>query len=81
MMTSDRKTLLDCKTRKEFENYLFEAFAQYYGLTCTCDEGIETEFRDAASHYQRCAYWKFCHAVNRSLEWAAWRVQQVPNEN
>lgn len=73
--------LKDCLTRREFEDSIFKVYVEFYGLTCTCDEGIEVEFREAASHYQRCAYWKFCHAVNRSLEWAAERVRKVPNEN
>ena len=60
----------DCKTREEFENYMFNVFKEHYNLKCTCDEGIEITFREAASHYQRCDYWKFCHATQRALDWS-----------
>jgi len=63
-------TFKDYKNRREFEQYLFECYVKYYELTCNCDDGIEATFFDASSHYQRCNYWKFCHAVNRSLDWS-----------
>lgn len=66
------KTFRDCKTRKEFENFLFRVYTEHYGLKCTCDEcGPEIDFRQAAGHYNHCNYSKFCHAVNRAIEWSA----------
>ena len=64
------KTYKDCKTRREFEDFIFSAFVQFYNLKCNCDEGIEDNFRNASSHYSRCDYWKICHAISRALDWS-----------
>jgi hypothetical protein len=60
----------DCKTRKEFSNYLLNVFIAYYGLRCTCDEIQDWDFNSAAGHYQKCDLWRFCHIVSRCLDWA-----------
>lgn len=67
---SEPDNWMNCKSRREFEQYLFRSFVRHYGLTCTCDEGIESDVFQAGGHYQRCAYWKFCHTMSRSLDWA-----------
>jgi hypothetical protein len=60
----------DCKTRKEFSNYMLNVFIAYYGLRCTCDDIQDWEFNSASGHYQKCDLWRFCHIVNRCLDWA-----------
>lgn len=60
----------ECVTEKDFQDFIFFKYVDHYNLICTCGEGIEINFNDASSHYQRCDYWKFCHSINRALEWS-----------
>src|SRR3990167_9626238 len=67
------ETFKDCKTRDEFSNYMLNVYIKYYGLRCTCDDCMDWKFNDASSHYHHCDLYKFCHIINRSLDW----VEQV----
>ena len=64
------ETFKDCKDQREFKNWILLKYIKYYGLRCTCDDAMDWEFHIASSHYHHCQLYKFCHAVNRSLEWA-----------
>lgn len=66
----DIETFKDCKSRVEFENYMLNVFIAYYGLRCTCDEAQDWDFNNARGHRQMCELWKFCHIINRCLDWA-----------
>lgn len=65
-----KETFLQCETREEFSDYLLNIFIAYYDLRCTCADVQDWEFHQAASHYHNCDLWKFCHAVNRALDWS-----------
>ena len=56
--------------RKDFSNYILNIFIVHYGLRCTCDDAQDWDFKNASSHYPHCDLWKFCHTVNRCLDWA-----------
>ena len=64
------ETYKDCKDQTEFKNWILLIHIKYYGLRCTCDDCMDWEFHIASSHYHHCQLHKFCHAVNRSMEWA-----------
>lgn len=61
----------ECPTRQIFSDYMLNAYIKYYGLRCTCDDCMDWEFRSAVGHYHGCELWKFCHIVERCLDWAA----------
>lgn len=60
----------DCKDQTEFKNWILLIYIKYYGLRCTCDDCMDWEFCIASSHYHSCELYKFCHAVNRSIEFS-----------
>lgn len=64
------ETFKDCKSRAEVSEYLLNIFIAYYGLKCTCDSGMDWDFKNASCHYHHCDLWKFCHTVNRCLDWS-----------
>ena len=64
------ETFKDCKDQTEFKNWILLIYIKYYGIRCTCDDCMDWEFHIASSHYHSCELWKFCHSVNRSLEFA-----------
>ena len=64
------ETFKDCEDETELKNWLLLVYIKHYGLRCTCDDAMDWEFHIASSHYHNCQLHKFCHAVNRSLEWA-----------
>lgn len=64
------ETFRDCLNRKEFSDYMLNVFIAYYGLRCTCDDIQDWDFNNASGHYQKCDLWKFCHIINRCLDWA-----------
>jgi len=64
------ETYKDCKDETEFKNWILLIYIKYYGLRCTCDDAMDWEFHIASSHYHHCQLHRFCHAINRSLEWA-----------
>jgi hypothetical protein len=66
-------TFKDCKDETEFKNWILLKYIQYYGLRCTCDDCMDWEFHIASSHYHHCQLYTFCHAINRSLEWAEFK--------
>lgn len=61
-------TFKDCKDKREFKDFMLNVYIAYYGLRCTCDDCMDWEFRNASGHYHKCDLWKFCHIVDRSLE-------------
>lgn len=69
-MGEDIHIFKDCRTRKEFSDYMLNIFIAYYGLRCTCDDVQDWDFNTASGHYQKCDLWKFTHIVNRCLDWA-----------
>ena len=60
----------DCKTRKEFSDYMLRVFIAYHGLRCTCDDCMDWDFSNAGGHYHHCDLYKFSYIVNRCLDWA-----------
>lgn len=75
------ETFKDCKTREQFSDYLLNVFIKYYGLRCTCDDAFDWEFHSASGHYHSCDLWKFCHVVNRCLDWMESIVgMKIPKE-
>jgi hypothetical protein len=60
----------DCKSRKDFSNYVLNVFIAYYGLRCTCDDIQDWEFHKAGGHYHHCDLWQFCYLVDRCLDWS-----------
>jgi hypothetical protein len=71
----DKKSFRDCETREEFSNYMLNVFIAHYGLRCTCGDIQDWDFTNASSHYQSCDLWRFCHILNRSLDWAEHKAQ------
>ena len=67
----------DCKTRKEFSNYILNVYIAYYGLRCTCSDIQDWDFNNAGGHYHRCDLWKFVHLVDRCLDWSEHRVSDT----
>lgn len=63
------ETFKDCKTKEEFTNYLLNIFIAHYGLRCNCHDCQDWDFNSASGHYNKCDMWKFCHIVNRCLDW------------
>lgn len=68
-------TFRDCKTREEFSNYLLNVFIAHYGLRCNCCDCQDWQFNSASGHYNKCDLWKFCHIVNRCLDWSEERAK------
>lgn len=68
------KTFKDCKNDTEFKNWILLKYIKYYELRCTCDDCMDWEFHIASSHYHHCQLYKFCHAIDRSLEWAEFKT-------
>jgi hypothetical protein len=64
------ETFKDCEDESELKNWLLLVYIKHYGLRCTCDDCMDWEFHIASSHYHDCQLYKFCHAVNRCLDWA-----------
>ena len=63
-------TFKDCKTRKDFENYMLNVYIAHYGLRCTCEDAQDWDFNNASGHYHHCDLWLFTHIVSRCLDWA-----------
>ena len=63
------KAYTDCKTRKEFEDFMFVKYIQSKIIKCSCDDSFAENFKDASSHYQHCEYFRFCHGITRALDW------------
>lgn len=68
------ETFKDCKTKKEFQEFIFSKYKKHYGLKCTCDDHLDANFNEAAGHYHHCDCWKFCHAINRALDWSEYII-------
>jgi hypothetical protein len=64
------KAYTDCRTRKEFEDFMFVKYIQSEIIKCSCHSGKADSLRDAYSHYQHCNYYPFCHAISRALDWS-----------
>jgi len=66
----DKGTFQDCNTKEEFKEYMLNVFIAYYGLRCTCDDCMDWRYSSARGHYHHCQLYKFCHIVDRCLDWA-----------
>lgn len=77
----DKESFQDCKTKEEFKDYMLNVFIAYYGLRCTCDDCMDWNNSHARGHYHHCDLYKFCHIMDRCLDWSEKHLNKPEVDN